>query len=303
MDDRRQYVAVGLLSGGVAVYSLQLQLAGEGRARGASSNDDTVSCSSYGAGSSVRGGRPGSASPAAAGMRSKPQPKETFHSSSSSRLTASLTQRVYRKDSQQEISDIKFDSGGNVLAAGSHDRHIYLYRMEGSNGGRGVSSGCNLRLLHKLRGHNSYVTHLDWSNDNRMIRSTCGAYELLFWDTGTGRQITSTSMNESWRTHTCVLGFNVMCIWPAYSDGTDVNALDVCRESNIMATADDFGTMKLFNYPCIVKHAPGRTYIGHSSHVTNVRFFNGSSNETSTYLATTGGNDSTLFTWRVKPVR
>lgn len=51
-------------------------------------------------------------------------------------------------------------------------------------------------------------------------------------------------------------------IWPEGSDGTDVNAVDVflvaspsaspsAFPTGIVATADDFGTVKLFRYPCV----------------------------------------------------
>jgi hypothetical protein len=38
-----------------------------------------------------------------------------------------------------------------------------------------------------LRGHNSFVTCLDWSlsSDPSYIRSNCGAYELLFFNVDT----------------------------------------------------------------------------------------------------------------------
>jgi hypothetical protein len=42
-----------------------------------------------------------------------------------------------------------------------------------------------------------------------------------------------------WRTLNCVLGFNVMGVWPRDSDGTDINALDVSREKGLVATAND----------------------------------------------------------------
>jgi len=37
-----------------------------------------------------------------------------------------------------------------------------------------------LRLVHRLKGHSSSVTHLDWSFDSQLVRSTCAAYELLY---------------------------------------------------------------------------------------------------------------------------
>lgn len=63
-----------------------------------------------------------------------------------------------------------------------------------------------------------------------------------------------------------------MGIWPKYADGTDINALDVCSELGIIATADDSGFLNVLNFPSVVEEAPRRTYSGHSSFVQNVRF-------------------------------
>ena len=45
-----------------------------------------------------------------------------------------------------------------------------------------------------------------------------------------------------------------MGIWPAYSNGSEVNAVDVCADKGICVTANDrAGLTRLFNYPCVVK--------------------------------------------------
>lgn len=113
---------------------------------------------------------------------------------------------------------------------------------------------------------------VDWSKDQRTLRSTCGAYELLYWDVGSGKQLLHTEElllagDGQWHTHTCVLGFEIMGIWPAHTDGTDINALDVCRGEghlpDVVVTADDFGRVTVFNYPCVATKAPGRKAYGH----------------------------------------
>ena len=63
----------------------------------------------------------------------------------------------------------------------------------------------------------------------------------------------------------------------------------------MLATADDFGTVKLFKYPCVSKGASSRAYRGHASHVTRVAF-----DAAGKTLFSTGGNDRTLLQWDVK---
>ena len=108
----------------------------------------------------------------------------------------------------------------------------------------------------------------------------------------------NTAVNPSdirWKTHHCVLGFHVMGIWPPYTDGTDINAVDVSVEKGIVMTGnDDEGLIRLFNFPCIVKNAPAKDYTGHSSHVTNVKFLRGGDTAVSS-----GGNDGSAMVFDV----
>ena len=216
-----------------------------------------------------------------------------------------ISECAFRKDAKEEIADVKFSPSGGGFAAASHDNFIYIYGCLESTppdvkGDRGEiirsHKQYSLRPLQKLRGHSSYITHIDWSCDGNLLRSNCGAYEILMWEADTGR--ISSGIIEAdvrWNTHTCVLGFNVMGIWPKYSDGTDVNAVDVSKKKKIIATADDFGRLNIHNFPCVVSGAPRKSFGGHSSFVTCVRF-NGSSDE---QLVTTGGQDCCVIVWKV----
>ncbi len=101
----------------------------------------------------------------------------------------------------------------------------------------------------------------------------------------------SSAKNIDHFTWSCLFGFSVQGIWPGV-DYTDVNS--VCRSwsRRIIATADDFGKVKLFKYPCVVEKACHSAYMGHSSHVTKVKF-----TKDDKYLITTGGNDKTVIVW------
>lgn len=144
----------------------------------------------------------------------------------------------------------------------------------------------------------TFSTHLDWSKDGRVIQSTCGAYEILYWDVKSGAQMRSTydsvEVNTDWHSWTCTLGFPVMGIWPLYTDGTDVNSAELAKDGKTLVTGDDFGKVKLFSYPCVVREAPSREYGGHSSHVMNTRFTGDGK-----WLISVGGHDSSVFQWRV----
>lgn len=55
-----------------------------------------------------------------------------------------------------------------------------------------------------------------------------------------------------WDSWSCVLGHTVSGVWPPKCDVTDVNSAHVSRDRRLVATADDFGMVKLFNYPAQV---------------------------------------------------
>ena len=235
----------------------------------------------------------------------------------------------------EAIDEVKYSPDGCLLAVGSHDNFIDIYDVTGS-AVPGRSNGVIYHRLHRLRGHSSYITHIDWSvydpkvPDRRIIQSTCGAYELLHYDANTGQQVRHSMRDERWDTQTCTLGFTVMGIWPKSkpgeraADGTDINACDRGpvpgrdalgrrNKGELLVTVDDNGKVKLFNYPCVVKHAPYRRmdwrdrpglarkpaglcvgYVGHSSHVVNVRFANDGAN-----VISVGGFDRAVFQWKV----
>jgi hypothetical protein len=43
----------------------------------------------------------------------------------------------------------------------------------------------------------------------------------------------------------------VQGIWPEAADGTDINAVGKSADGKLVATADDFGAVKVYNYPCV----------------------------------------------------
>ena len=58
----------------------------------------------------------------------------------------------------------------------------------------------------------------------------------------------------------------------------------------MLAIGNDFGEVKLFNYPCIDPKANCSAYYGHSAHVTKVVF-----SALDDYLVSTGGGDMTVL--------
>lgn len=172
------------------------------------------------------------------------------------------------------------------LAVGSHDNNIYIYNV-----------GINGYTLHgTLLGHKSFITNLDWSRDGKNIQSNCGAYELLFFDVESCKQLPSGATqlrDQKWATYTCKLGWCVQGIFPPATSGCHVNGVHRNKAEDVIATGDDWGFVNLYGNPNS-KGAKCKAYRGHSSHVVRVLF-----DQADQYLYSIGGYDKTLMKWKV----
>ena len=72
---------------------------------------------------------------------------------------------------------LTYSPDGRCLAAGAHDSRIYLMDTK-TFGSRA-----------QCKGHHSFISHLDFSKDGKVLQSVSGDYELLFWDVATGKHI------------------------------------------------------------------------------------------------------------------
>ncbi|CAL1680751.1 unnamed protein product [Lasius platythorax] len=195
---------------------------------------------------------------------------------------------THHSDGSEPIQAVQFSPDGTLLALGSRDNYIYIYQVN--------EDATKYSRVGRCMGHSSYITHLDWSADGQCLRSNSGDYELLYWNPGVCRQIpqSSTLRNVDWATHTCVISFETIGIWPEGADGTDVNNCTRSGDGKLLATGDDFGKVKLFSHPACQPKSLYHSYGGHSSHVTNVSFLQDDSR-----LVSTGGADTSVLQWIV----
>eukprot|EP01116_Phalansterium_solitarium_P002567 TRINITY_DN1264_c2_g1_i7.p2 TRINITY_DN1264_c2_g1~~TRINITY_DN1264_c2_g1_i7.p2 ORF type:complete len:400 (+),score=192.66 TRINITY_DN1264_c2_g1_i7:989-2188(+) len=205
-----------------------------------------------------------------------------------------LEEKVQKRSRKEAIHEYKFAPDGKYLAVGSHDNFVDVYTV------------ADWKLVGTAKGNSSYITHLDWSKDSKYIQTNSGAYEHLLYEVvpeeNAVRQVVDRKVTpklhdfNAWQTWTGVLGEELKGIWPAGSDGTDINSLDVLTNGTFLATGDDFGFVKILPFPAPKgAWAQAKRYPGHSAHVTNVRF----SADDST-LISTGGGDRCVFQWKVR---
>ncbi len=191
--------------------------------------------------------------------------------------------------SSEWVQALNYSPDGRLLAVGSHDRIIYLLETK--------SFSCQA----KCKGHNSFISAVDFSEDSTRLQSVSGDYELLFWDTRSGKQITSPSdtRDVKWATTTCTLGWAVQGVWPPNADGSDINSIDrspsVPNKQVLLVTGDDYKLVKLFSYPSCKENAQFRAYKGHSEHVTRVKF-----STCGKYVFSVGGLDKAIMQFEVQ---
>ena len=187
-------------------------------------------------------------------------------------------------DSKEWIEVISFSPDEKRVAIGSHDNDIYVYDTK------------NYKLVSVCKGHNSYITSVDWSCNGEILFSTCGAYEMLYFDAETGKHLAaggSAFKDEEFFTFTNKLGWPVQGIFPPGVDGTHINGVDRSKSKDLIATSDDWGLVNLYRNPCL-KGNKGNSFVGHSEHVVRARF-----DEKDEYLYSIGGYDQTLIKWKL----
>jgi len=189
-------------------------------------------------------------------------------------------------DCDECVSAVKYSPDGKYLAAGSWDQKLYLYDVEK-----------DYKLMYVLTGNSSSIEHVMFTADSRVVMSNSKDTQTLYWEVVTGARIERASMlrDAEWSQWTAVLGWSVLGIWDPDYDQTDVNATCQSNEGSVVVLGDDYGQVKLLQYPCAREESGFSSYSGHSSHVTCVRFAHDDS-----CIISTGGMDMGVFQWAFK---
>ncbi|XP_037397929.1 echinoderm microtubule-associated protein-like 5 isoform X4 [Pygocentrus nattereri] len=200
-----------------------------------------------------------------------------------------MTEVVHIKDRKEAIHELKYSPDGAHLAVGSNDNSVDIYSVVQ-----------RYKKVGECVGSLSFITHMDWSTDSKYLQTNDGSGKRLFYRMPSGKEVTNREEMKlvQWSTWTCVLGPEVNGIWPKYSDINDINSVDANFSSQVLVTADDYGLVKLLRYPCIRKGAKFKKYLGHSAHITNVRW-----SHDYQWVISIGGADHSVFQWKFVPER
>lgn len=191
-----------------------------------------------------------------------------------------------KRDRRSAIQDVRISPDSRFLAVGSSEHTVDFYDL---------TQGTSLNRIGYCKDIPSFVIQMDFSADGRYIQVSTGAYKRQVHEVPLGKQVTEAVVIEkiTWASWTSILGDEVIGIWPRNADKADVNCACVTHAGLNIVTGDDFGLVKLFDFPCTEKFAKHKRYFGHSAHVTNIRF-----SHDDKYVVSTGGDDCSVFVWR-----
>ena len=166
------------------------------------------------------------------------------------------------------IEDLKFSPDQRNLAVSCHNGAVCVFEFP------------SVTRLCKLEGSKSAITHLDWSADGEYLRVNNSSYEILHYKLKSGvvKPMPAADLrNTEWASNTCTLSWATQGIWSGGMDGSDINHCNVSASAHadgykLLATADDFGFVKLFRFPSMMDNAKSLSLKGHCSHVTKVSF-------------------------------
>lgn len=138
------------------------------------------------------------------------------------------------------------------------------------------------------------VTGIDIAGDEQLLRASCSDGCLVGYSTETGEKIPPAQLQEvRWETRTAYTADGAQGVVRS-AGGLHLLPKYTATDS-IIACADEFGSIHVFNYPCVNGKALFITRFGHAPGIAGLCFL------TPTRLLTAGGLDGAVFAWSLEP--
>jgi len=193
----------------------------------------------------------------------------------------------------EAVQHLRFNDDGTLLACSHMDSNLYIFGVEGGQGGK--------VLLQQWEGlpHIAAPTHAQWTKDSKFVKTITRDYEIVHWkiDAKTRKgtfipQIPDPDKVE-WTGDPLLAGWDVQGLYQPGFDGTDLNDASITSDRRLVMSGDDYGTVRVHNYPAIdpTNHL---AYGGHAEFVQSVQMLRDDS-----FLISVGGEDMAIFQWKL----
>ena len=125
-------------------------------------------------------------------------------------------------------------------------------------------------------GFTSALLSLDWNVGSNIIAAVSQAYELKFANINTNdpkkADVSASSMrDETWATWSNKFGWMVRGIFQQV-EYFSIHGVATDPSRSLIATGGTDQKVKIFKYPVLIPKQKYKEYIGHSSHITRVKF-------------------------------
>jgi len=197
----------------------------------------------------------------------------------------------------EAVSYLRFSPNNKLLAAAHFDENVYVWTMKVIRDYKKVEMIPWKRPLGK---QTAAATHVQFSADSTMIKVFARDYGVTHYKLddfkirGKFTADTPDPDTVKWGDDPLIGGWDVQGCYQKEWDGTDLNDVTVTSSGDLLASGDDFGIVRLHNYPVLAKE-PHEAYQAHSAFVVGVEFLRDDSN-----LITVGGADNAIFQWRLQ---
>mmetsp|Transcript_7623 Transcript_7623/g.10296 ORF Transcript_7623/g.10296 Transcript_7623/m.10296 type:complete len:342 (+) Transcript_7623:55-1080(+) len=121
-----------------------------------------------------------------------------------------------------------FNPAGTVLASGSHDKHLFLWNVQGD---------CENFMM--MKGHRNALVDLHWMTDGASLVSASADHTVRGWDAETGQQIKKMAEHDSFVNSCCPARRGPPLVVSGSDDGTS-KLWDMRVKASIQTFADDY---------------------------------------------------------------
>eukprot|EP00487_Bulimina_marginata_P000295 TRINITY_DN10543_c0_g1_i2.p1 TRINITY_DN10543_c0_g1~~TRINITY_DN10543_c0_g1_i2.p1 ORF type:complete len:275 (+),score=60.77 TRINITY_DN10543_c0_g1_i2:491-1315(+) len=191
------------------------------------------------------------------------------------------------------VAYLRFSQDSQLLAAAHMDSNLYIYSIDG------VESDAPEFTQWPPMNHVAAPTNVQFTFDSKIVKTLTRDYEIAHWTLDTGAKKGKFLAKQpdpddtKWSDDPLIAGWDTQGLYQSGWDGTDLNDATVTSDDKLIASGDDYGCVRLHNYPAIDPEAC-LEYHGHAEFVVGVEFLRDDSQ-----LITCGGNDMAIFQWKV----